>query len=525
VDTFLWLKLVAVFVLIMGNAFFVGSEIALTSARRSRIKQLADTGNKSAKIVQLLHNEPERFYSVTQIGITLVSLALGAIGIVTIEQLVDPLFERASHLFGEGHAVVNIAHTTAYVFGFVVISYLHVVGGELAPKVLAFHRAEPLSLAVARIINTLYKMFSWLIWAMNQSSNALLWLFGQRDFNSRSEGHFSMSEEEIRTILSASEREGVLNPEETQMIRGVFDLDEHRVLESMIPRTDILAVSKDETVDAVLKLFTEGPHARYPVFDGNLDCIVGVIAIKELFNIVAESGPNVDFSSISVSSVMRPPFIIPESKTLSELLKEFKTGRQQMAIALDEYGGTSGVITLEDILEEIVGEYADEFAPHQYRYIKKLGGSQYVIDAGIRISELEPALNFPFPQGDYVTLGGLIYKALGRIPNVGDEVRFAGGRLEIQEMDANRISKVLFQDLAISEDGETRLADTASPAEVVQGDDTEQEKFAHGFVLEAATAPEDQAGDQTSNAPVAEDAGTRTIDTPPHLDGKESKGD
>jgi len=463
VDALLLFKLAAIILLIMGNAFFVGSEIALTSARRSRIKQLADTGNRSAKVVQLLHNEPERFYSVTQIGITLVSLALGALGITTLEQIVDPMFESLSHAFGEGHAIVNIAHTTAYLFAFVFISFLHVVGGELAPKVLAFHKAESLSLAVASIINTLYRMLAWIIWIMNKTSNGLLWLFGQRNLTSAHTGHFSMSEEEIRTILSASEREGVLNPEETQMIRGVFDLDEHRVRDAMIPRTDISALSKDAKLSDALRLFNEGHHARYPVYEGNLDNMVGIIAIKELLCVVAEAGCGEKLTEMPVSEIMRPAYIIPESKPLSELLKDFKRTRQQMAIVLDEYGGTAGVITLEDILEEIVGEYADEFTRHQYRYVKKLGGSQYIIDAGIRTSELEHLVDFPFPQGEFVTLGGLIYHELGRIPNVGDRLALNGGRLEVRAMDKHRITQVLFQPLAMDAGtGETKLADEGS---------------------------------------------------------------
>ena len=464
-DTVLFFKLAAIILLVIGNAFFVGSEIALTSARRSRIKQLADMGNKSAKIVQLLHNEPERFYSVTQIGITMVSMGLGAIGIVTMQHLVDPVFEAASHWFGESHAVVDVAHTAAYLFGFAFISFLHVVGGELAPKVLAFHKAEPLSLAVAWTINTLYRAFASVIWVMNKSSNGLLWLFGQRDLvGGGHAGHFSMSEEEIRTILSASEREGVLNPEETKMIRGVFDLDEHRVRDAMIPRTDISAISKDATVADALKLFNEGHHARYPVYEGNLDNMVGVVAIKELLSTVAEAGVGSETAEMPISEVMRPAYIIPETKSLSALLKDFKRTRQQMAIVLDEYGGTAGVITLEDILEEIVGEYADEFTPHQYRYIKKLSGSQYVIDAGIRVSELEPLVNFPFPEGDFVTLGGLVYHELGRIPKVGDRVDLQSGRLEVLEMDKHRITKVLFQDLAVdAATGATQLAESVSP--------------------------------------------------------------
>lgn len=463
-DTVLWLKLGLIMLLVMGNAYFVGSEVALTAARRTRIKQLADMGNKSAKHVQVLHNEPERFYSVTQIGITMVSMGLGAIGIVTIEQLVDPWFEAASHLFGEDHVVVDIAHTMAYVFGFVFISFLHVVGGELAPKVLAFHKAETISLAVAWSIDGLYKSFRWVIWVMEKSSNGLLWLFGQRDLTGGHGAHFSMSEEEIRTILSASEREGVLNPEETKMIRGVFDLDEHRVRDAMIPRTDIIAVSRDNTVGDVLRLFNEGHHARYPVYEGNLDNMVGMVAIKDLLSEVAEAGVSGPISEMKISELMRPAYIIPETKPLSNLLKEFKRIRQQMAVVVDEYGGTAGVITLEDILEEIVGEYADEFTHHQSRYIKKLSGSQYIIDASIRASDLEHLVNFPFPSGDFVTLGGLVYHELGRIPSVGDVVPLESGKLEVLEMDKHRITKVLFQDLAINaETGETQLAEGHSP--------------------------------------------------------------
>jgi len=455
-------ELIGVLLLVAGNAFFVGSEIALTSARRSRIKQLADMGNKNAKIVQLLHNEPERFYSVTQIGITVVSMGLGAIGIVTMTKIFDPVFEYASHWFGEGHAIVHIAHTMAYIFGFIIISYLHVVGGELAPKVLAFHKAEKLSLAVAWTVNMLYRSLSWMIWIMNKSSNALLWIFGQRDLAGHGEGHFSMSEEEIRTILSASEKEGVLNPEETKMIRGVFDLDEHSVREAMIPRTEIIALSANASIGEAVMLFRDSRHARYPVFENNLDHIVGVVVIKELLSKIADSKDDPEILNNRVGEIMRPPHIIPESKSLSQLLKEFKRQRQQMAVVVDEYGGTAGVITLEDILEEIVGEYADEFT-RQHRHIKKLEGSQYVIDAAIRLSDLEVAVNFPFPEGDYVTLAGLVYHQLGRIPKVGDKVELESARLKVLEMDNHRITKVLFQDTAVAEDGSIQLSDMSSP--------------------------------------------------------------
>jgi CBS domain containing-hemolysin-like protein len=461
-ESHLLFSLITVVLLVMGNAFFVGSEIALTSARRSRIKQLADTGNKAARTVQLLHKEPERFYSVTQIGITLVSLALGAIGITTMEHLIDPVFEALAVGIAGGQALVDIAHTAAYVFGFIVISFLHVVGGELAPKVLAFHKAESLSLAVAGVMNFLYRSLKPLIWVMNKSSEGLLWVFGQRDLAKEGSGHFSITEEEIRTILTASEHDGVLNAEETKMIRGVFDLDEQQVRDAMVPRTDITAMSKDDTVAEALNMFKEGRHARYPVFDGSLDDMVGMIAIKELLKTLADADDVASIKNMRIGEIMLPLHIIPETLALSELLKDFKRTGHQLAIVLDEYGGTAGMITLEDILEEIVGDYADEFSKHKHRYIKKLSGSQYAIDAGIRTSDLESLLNFPFPGGDYVTLGGLVYHLLGRIPQIGDEVPMEGARLKVLEMDKHRITKVLFQDLAMAADGSLELSESVS---------------------------------------------------------------
>ncbi|MGB8143730.1 MAG: hemolysin family protein [Chromatiaceae bacterium] len=461
-ESHLFFNLLAVILLVMGNAFFVGSEIALTSARRSRIKQLADTGNKAARTVQLLHKEPERFYSVTQIGITLVSLALGAIGITTMEHLIDPVFEAMAVSFAGGQSLVDVAHTAAYIFGFVVISFLHVVGGELAPKVLAFHKAETLSLAVAGIMNFLYRSLKPLIWIMNKSSEGLLWVFGQRDLAKEGAGHFSITEEEIRTILTASEHDGVLNPEETQMIRGVFDLDEQQVRDAMVPRTDITAMNKDATVAEALMMFKEGRHARYPVYDVNLDDMVGMIAIKELLSSLAETDDVAPIKQNRIGDIMLPLHIVPETLALSELLKDFKRTGQQLAIVVDEYGGTAGMITLEDILEEIVGDYSDEFSKHKHRYVKKLSGSQYAIDAGIRTSDLESLVNFPFPDGDFVTLGGLVYHQLGRIPQIGDEVPLEGARLQVLEMDKHRITKVLFQDLAVAEDGTLGLAESVS---------------------------------------------------------------
>jgi putative hemolysin len=463
----IWLNLGLILLFVAGNAFFVGSEIAISSARRSRIKQMAEMGDKNAKIVEKLHNEPERFYSVTQVGITLVSLGLGAVGMETISTLMDPGFVSLFGFLGGSEALVKAAHTTSYVFAFIVISFLHVVAGELAPKVLAFHKAEVLSLAVGWVINLLYVVMKPLIHVMKLSSNALLWLFGQRDLAHSGEGHFTMTVEEIRMILSASEKDGMLEPEETQMIRGVFDLDERTVRDAMVPRTQIYGLSSDKTLADALRMFRDVPHARFPVYHESIDHIVGIVAIKELLGVMAESSGQTleEVSRRPVLEFVNEPFIVPNSKPLSEMLKEFKRARQQMAIVIDEYGGTEGVITLEDILEEIVGDYEDEFT-HQRRRVRKLEGSQYEIDASMRVSDLEPLIHYPFPlDAEYVTLAGLIYKQLGRVPKTGESIDIPSARLVVMEMDNHRITKVRFEDLALNDDGSVSLADDNSPAD------------------------------------------------------------
>ncbi|MEF8700611.1 MAG: hemolysin family protein [Candidatus Accumulibacter sp. UW20] len=463
----LYLNLLLILAFVAGNAFFVGSEIAISSARRSRIRQLAEEGDKRAARVEMLHNEPERFYSVTQVGITLVSLGLGAVGMETISILTDPTFVAILALFGDSEALLKAAHTMSYVFAFIVISFLHVVAGELAPKVLAFHKAEQMSMAVGGMINILYLTFKPLIYVMKLSSNALLRLFGQNNLEGHGESHFTMSVEEIRMILSASEKDGMLDKDETEMIRGVFKLDEHTVREAMVPRTRIRALSNEDTLADALRVFRDVPHARFPVYDKSLDRITGVVAIKELLTVMAESTGQTleEVSQRPVSEFVQAPYIVPNSKTLSDLLKEFKRTRQQMAVVIDEYGGTEGIITLEDILEEIVGDYEDEFT-RQARRVKKLLGSQYEIDASMRVSDLDVLLDFPFPRDDdYVTLAGLFYKRLGSVPNVGDSVELEGGRLTVVEMDNHRITLLKFEDTAVGEDGVVRLVENSSAAD------------------------------------------------------------
>jgi CBS domain containing-hemolysin-like protein len=436
------LKLFAILLLVVGNAFFVGAEIALTSARRSRIQQLADAGNSSAQMVQTLHAEPERFYSVTQIGITLMSLALGAIGVVTITTLTEPTIDWAAtrlSIFIAPQSAHAVAHTTAQVFAFVAISVLHIVGGELAPKVYAFHKPEVLSLAVARLINLLHRILYPFIWFLNHASNGLLRVLGQKDLAGPGGGHFSISEEELRTILASSETHGILDASESAMIRGVFDLGERTAKDVMVPRTNITGIPNQATIADALKQFRKDRHHRYPVYDGTIDKIVGILSIKELLmNIESDSA----IHDKRVAEIMLPVLVIPGSQTLNFLLREFTSSRQQMAIVIDEFGGTAGLVTFEDVMEEVVGEYEDEFSPGRPPVTKKGPTSPMVFNGQSPLSEVALQTDLDIPVGDYSTLAGLVYHRLGRVPGVGDFVELDGFKLTVEEMHEHRITQV-----------------------------------------------------------------------------------
>jgi CBS domain containing-hemolysin-like protein len=280
-----------------------------------------------------------------------------------------------------------------------------------------------------------------------------------------------MTGEEIRTILSAGEQEGALDPQLTMMLRGVFDLDDHTARDAMIPRTEVDALKHTDTVADVLALYKAELRERYPVYETSVDNIIGIVSMKQLLNKLATAESqesSAGIANLPVSDVMMQPYFVPDTMPLSMLLKDFTSNRRQIAVVLDEYGGTEGIITLEDILEEIVGDYEDEFTP-RHRHIKMEDKQHYIINGGVRVTELEPKLDYPFPTGDYVTLGGLINQHLGRIADVGDIVELEGAQLEVLEMDNHRITKVLFEYRTVTNpDLDVELLVEQSPGTFVQ---------------------------------------------------------
>ena len=293
-----------------------------------------------------------------------------------------------------------------------IISYLHIVGGELAPKVFAFHKPVELSLLVARPINFLYRAMAWVIWLLNASATGLLWICGQRQMTGPGGGHFSISEEELRTILAASEQEGVLKPHETKMIHGVFDLDDQTAHDLMVPRTQIVALPNTATIRDALEVFRQSKHSRFPVYKDTIDTIVGTLFIKELLESIDPRGGPASLER-PITEIMRPPYIVPETKPISLLLARFKAKRQQMAIVADEFGGTAGLVTLEDILEEIVGEYEDEASLQTEIIRRKTDDGCFFVDPGRAAGRLGSADRLRLRARDVQHVGRIDLSPLG----------------------------------------------------------------------------------------------------------------
>ncbi len=469
-DAVLFGKLVAILLLVSGNAYFVGSEVAITAARRSRIKQLADMGDKRAKIVKLLHDEPTRFYAVTQIGITLVSMALGYIGMDAFKELLSPGFASFFALFMLPDSAASWGDIIGLTMGFVIVSFLHVVGGELAPKVLAYHKAELLSCGVASSVNFLYVIWVPVIWLMNHASNWLLRAIGQGDIVSHGGGHghdsSSMSLEELTLVVNASTSSGSINRDLGRMLVGALELGEETAETAMIPKPDVRSLPIAARVADALEIFARTSHYTYPVMEG--DRVAGTIFMKRLVRIVEEhKGSLPALLEQPIQTLMRTdPLIMPASTGLLQAWKEFRDHRRQFGVVVNEHGSMVGILTPADIVSRLVGRYPGDELLNKPESMRKLQGSQWEIAGSSRVSDLELLLNFPFPrESGYVTIGGLVFRRLGRVPEVGDVVKIENGRLQILEIDEMRVVKVLFQILAVDEQGRWSLADPESPAD------------------------------------------------------------
>jgi putative hemolysin len=435
------LRILIVLLLVLGNAFFVAAEYALVTARRSRLGELAARGSLRARIALRIMDSPVRFIGTVQLGITAFSIALGAIGEPLVEHFLDPV----------------LATGVAFVIAFAIVTYLHVTLGELVPKAIALTKNESTALWVSLPVEAFYVVTYPLVWFLQASSNAFTRLFG---IEPAPAGVVAHTEEDIRMIVAAAEEAGQIEEAEEEMLYKVFDFASKEVGDVMVPRPDVVAISADMPPEEALATVVDSPYTRYPVYRNSLDEIIGIMHVRDLFAAMHDLG----IASVRLESIARPAYVVPVTKDLAALLADFRRKKQHMAIAVDEYGVVDGIVTLEDLLEEIVGEIEDEFDLPDTS-VERIDDNHVRIDGSYTIDDFNEAFGTHLEQDGFHTMAGLVFGMLGRAPEVGDTVTVDGVRLAVLEVEGSRILR-LEVELGVEDDskppagatGESRAA-------------------------------------------------------------------
>jgi magnesium and cobalt exporter, CNNM family len=424
----LWLEAIFIGCLVLLNGFFAGAELALISARRSRIQQLAAAGDLRAQHVRQLQENPERFLAVVQIGVTFVGTLASAVGGAAAVRALSPMFREIPLPW-----LRPAAEATALAVVVLGITYVTLILGELTPKSLALRHAESLALWLAGPIDRLAALTSPLVRILTTSNRLILRLLGEQ--GGAAERTF-VSEEEVKQMLHEGRAQGVFDKTEEELIHSVFEFTEASVKEVMIPRPRIQAIDVEMPVEQVLAFIIEAGKSRYPVYRNSLDEVLGILYDKDLFRLLVEKKP------IHLTEILRPSFFTPETAQVSHLLKEMQKRRMPIALVVDEYGGVEGLVTIEDVIEEIVGEIHDE-TDREHRPVQRLRDGSYLVDASISIHDLADQYQLPFPESsEYETLAGFVLSQLQQIPHGGEIVTYQDWRLTIVDMDGRRIARV-----------------------------------------------------------------------------------
>ena len=423
------LNLVIVFLLVLANGFFVASEFALVGVRRSRIETLAKSGNARARRLLPLVSNLNAYISATQLGITLASLALGWIGEPAVANLLEiPLKGRISD---------TLLHTLAFAIAFSIITFLHIVLGELAPKTLALERAEKTALAIALPMQIFYRIFRWPIQMLDWAGTRTVRLFGLHPSGS----HASIyTEEELRQLIDISRQSGHLEVEEQRLINRVLDFSDAQVREAMIPRTAVAALPVTASLKEAREAFRHFGYSRLPVYEGNLDNVVGVLVRRDLEPYLEHAAAP---ESFNLRDLIHSPQFIPTTARLGTALKQMQSKRIHLGFVVDEYGGLEGIVTLEDLLEEIVGEINDEFDEEvRAQILKKVDGT-YLLSGMLTIRDANRQLGLDLPEdGGYTTLAGFLMTQAGRLPQTGEVIEYPGMTFTIDRLEGRRIRRV-----------------------------------------------------------------------------------
>jgi putative hemolysin len=411
-------ELIAVGVLILLNAFFVAAEYGLVTARRTRIVELHHQGNRRARDVLRITSDPPRFIAAMQLGVTLTSLGIGALG------------ERVL-----ADALGNVLATVlAVVIAYLILTFLHVVIGELVPKGIALGHSEGTALFVSAPVRGFFILMRPLIWFLQKSTEVVLRSLGLQPPGAEDD---VLSEAELRMVVSQSTRHGEIEEQEQEMLYKVFDFADKEASDVMVPRPEVVALSIDLPPEQALEAVMDSPYTRYPVYRESLDDVVGILHVRDLFSALRERGMH----EVKIEEIVRPAHIVPETKDLAALLAEFRRTNQHMAIVVDEYGEMEGIVTLEDLLEEIVGEIEDEFdLPDES--IEQVDDDTIRIDGTFPIDDFNERFRTDLPAEDYHTVAGFVFGLLGRQPEVGDDISHDGMRFDVLEVEGSRINKL-----------------------------------------------------------------------------------
>lgn len=433
-DPLIFFNLIAIVVLIAMNAFFVASEFSIVKIRASRLETLIKDGVKEAESAKKVTEHLDAYLSVTQLGITIASLGLGWIGEPTIIRILEPVFQLFT-------LPKNMEHTIAFVLGFSIITALHIVLGELVPKSLSIQKTEQIVLFVSGPLIFFDKLFYPAVWFMNHVANWVLSLFGVESASEQEEAH---NEEEIRLLMEESHKQGYIDKSELTYLDNVFEFSDRRAGEIMVPRTDMVCLYLEDEFEESLKVALKEKMTRYPVCDEDKDHVVGVIHVIDMLQAVKNGG------KVDLRKLMRAPLIVPESMDISKLLRMMQKRRAQMAILADEYGGTAGILTLEDILEEIVGEIQDEFDDERNEIVE-LGEKTYSVDGKVLLEQINDLFELTIDTEDVDTIGGWVSAKVEYPPRIGKQVETEGAIFTIEEMDKVRVTRVHIEVLYVPE--------------------------------------------------------------------------
>jgi len=412
------LELVGVALLILLNAFFVAAEYGLVTARRTRIIELQHEGDRRARGVLSITSDPGRFIAAMQLGVTLTSLAIGAVGESALSHEFDKWMSTA----------------LAIAIAYAILSFFHVVFGELVPKSAALQHSERTALWVSAPVRAFFTIFRPLIWLLLRSTEWTLRALGQQPPGAERDVH---SEAELRMLLSRSTAKGAIEHGERELIEGVFDFGDKDVADVMVAKPDVVAISVDVAPEDALATVLDSPYTRFPVYRETIDDIVGVLHVRDLFSAIHDLG----LVSIDLESMLRPAYVVPESKNLAELLQEFRKTNNHFAVVFDEYGGMVGIATLEDLLEEIVGEIEDEFDVAEEPVVQT-GEDTYRVDGMFSIDDFNERFGTELPEEDFNTVAGFVFGQLGRVAEPGDDVVYEGMRFDVLEVEGNRIELI-----------------------------------------------------------------------------------